>query len=151
MGYREEMAEHTEGWEEAEVMAGREKLAAGVYADASITTSRMQKSDRTNEWQLFLVYTDNETGGEVPMWYDIEQKIGASIAKGILSTLGWDKVDDPAGVLELEDLCESGFFQRFSLSITVKDKPGETVTFKQVFINSVRDAGSTPTEDDIPF
>lgn len=151
MGYREEMAEHSDAWNEAEVMAGSAKLAAGTYDDVGISTSRMQKSNRTDEWQLFLVWHDNESGGEVPMWYDVEQVIGASIAKGILSKLGWDKVDEPDSVLELEELCESGFFQGFRLNITVRDKPGETQTFKQVFINHVHGTGATATDDGIPF
>lgn len=151
MGYREEMAEHTDAWNEAQGMGGGDKLAAGFYNDASITTSRMQKSDRTQEYQLFLVYTDNESGGTVPMWYDVEQKIGADIAKGILIKLGWEKANEPDSILELEDLCESGFFQNFRLAIEVRDKPGETVTFKQVFIRQVHSTGATASEDDIPF
>lgn len=151
--YKEEMEESANVWDAAEDRSG-EKLAAGRYQNAAITTSRVQKSERTDEWQLFLVWQDMDTGGQVPMWYDIEQPIGASLAKSITKRLGWEQADEPKAVLALEDLCESGFFLDFSLDITVKDKPGETQTFKQVFINHVHGhaaPGGADKDDDIPF
>lgn len=155
--FKEDMAEHASKWDEAK--AGGSNLAEGVY-QAKIAIARVEKSTYSDEWQFFVVYEDLGGTGSQPMWYDLEHEIGAGLAKRVARDLGWDKADEPNAVLELEEACQSGFFEDLVVEIRVKDKPGESKVFKQVFINKLLGRGensqatvpgTAPTEDDIPF
>lgn len=159
MGFKEDMQEYAEQWDEAK--AGGNQLAEGVY-QAKIDVCRVEYSDRFETWQLFIVYEDLAGSGSQPMWYDLQHEVGAALAKRVTRDLGWAKADEPGALLELEEACQSGFFEDLIVEIRVKDKPGDERIFKQVFINkllgrgehsqaAMATAGKPADDDDIPF
>lgn len=152
MGFKEDMADYADQWDEAST--GGNQLAEGVY-QAKIGVCRVEQSTFNDHWQLFVVYEDLGGSGAQPMWYDLEHEVGAALAKRVTRDLGWERADKPGALLELEEACQSGFFEDLIVEIRVKDKPGEDRVFKQVFINKLLGRGegaqAPPTGDEIPF
>lgn len=158
MGFKEDMAEYAEQWDEAKL--GGNNLAEGIY-QAKIAIARVEQSQFDDAWQFFVVYEDLAGSGSQPMWYNLEHEVGASLAKRVTRDLGWERADQPGALLELEEACQSGFFEDLIVEIRVRDKPGEERVFKQVFINKLLGRGADsqaamPTggkadDDDIPF
>lgn len=155
--FKEDMAEFVEQWDEAK--AGGSQLPEGVY-QARIQIARVEYSDKFETWQLFIVYEDLAGAGSQPMWYDLQHEVGAALAKRVTRDLGWARADEPGALLELEEACQSGFFEDLVVEIRVKDKPGDERVFKQVFINKLLGRGldsqaamptGKPADDDIPF
>lgn len=149
------MSEYAEQWDNAKA-GGGSSLPEGVY-QARIKVSRVERAQfDPYPWQLFIVFEDMAGAGEQPMWYNLEHEVGASLAKRVTRDLGWEKAEEAGALLELEDVCASGFFDDLVCEIRVKDKPGEERTFKQVFVNKLlgratATAGATASDDDIPF
>lgn len=158
MSFKEDMKEYAEVWDEAKL--GGNQLAEGVY-QAKIAIARVEQSQFDDAWQLFIVYEDLAGSGSQPMWYNLQHEVGAALAKRVTRDLGWDRADEPGALLELEETCQSGFFEDLIVEIRVKDKPGDERVFKQVFINKLLGRGENsqaqmPTgkpadDDDIPF
>lgn len=150
--FEEEMAEFASQWDDAETQTGAGSLPEGVY-QAKIKVARVEKSD-WDTWQLFLVFEDLNGAGEQRMWYNLEHKVGAALAKGICLSLGWEDAAKPRALLQLEKVCASGFFLDKVVEIRVKDKQGEDKVFKQVFINKLLGhaaSAEVASGDDIPF
>jgi hypothetical protein len=156
MGYKEDMAEYAEQWDEAKL--GGNELKEGVY-QAKIAIARVEQSQFNDEWQFFVVFEDLGGSGSQPMWYNLQHEVGAALAKRVTRDLGWEGADQPGALLELPEVCAAGFFEDLVVEIRVKDKPGDERVFKQVFINKLLGKGepgqvavaATGDSDDIPF
>lgn len=155
--YEEEMAEYSATADEQSHESGGNRLPEGQY-QAQIKISRVEKSQRFDNWQWFVVYEDLGGAGEQPMWYDLENEIGQGIARKVAFALGWEDAAKDGWLLKLKAVADEGFFLDKVVDINVRWKPGETRDFAQVFINKLHGDGvpggrtAAPLDDDdIPF
>jgi len=157
--YEEDIEEFVEQWDEIQPFGSGRELRADDY-QAKIAVSRVERAPwEPNPWTWYVEYEAISPGvhhhemGTQPMRYDLEHKMGESLAKGIAQQLGWEDADKPGSLRNFRKVVESGLFDDVVCDIRVKDKPGESKTFKQVFINGVhgKHVDSGPVDADIPF
>lgn len=156
MGFKDEMEQYDEQWEEdAAKPAGQWKRLGDGQHQVQITESRVEHDDTSDTYTWITKFQNQE--GSIRKWYNLDNEVGRSIAAQDSKMLGYEgKLSGLLEWVEAEDplwmLCEIG----------VKTKPGDTRDYTNVYLNRVlgkaepQDFGQAAepanlADDDIPF